>query len=415
MNRTRSRIAIPHAITGFPERALHYVSGYHKGFSLEHRVYNILAFSIVIFSFLVGLFNHYLGIHWMTTLAGFAGCLVAAVLFYISRFIGRFNGLTIYAMMFAGIVILGVIYPYDGGSQGAWIFGTLTLIIVFITISPNKAQVIVLAIWLSYVLGLFTIEYFNEEWVLGYNSRRERLLDFMVTFAYCLSLMALTIITFKRSYNREREKVTLQNAELARKNQQIEILMKELNHRVKNNLQVVTSLLNLQSARIKDPEARNAVLDGRNRLLSMVLIHQKLYQNERPTEINMKEYLIELSDNIVMTNRSVAHDDFLFLNIEDIIFKVEHAVPVGLIVNELVTNSVKHAFDEENVNNRISIYFRKMQKGFSLIIEDNGKGYTGSPKDSFGLQLVRSLVEQLDGTLNISSKKGTEINIEFTV
>lgn len=405
-----------HTVAGLVRNAIRYVSGDGLGYPLEHRVYNVLAFSIIIFSFQVGLMNYYVGLHWMISIAGFSGCVVAGVLFYLSRYKGAFNGFTIYTIMIAGIVILAVIYPYDGGSQGAWILGTLTLIIVFITISPNKSQLLVLAVWLLFVLTLFTIEYVLEDWVLTYASKRQRLLDMMVTFTYCLSVMGLTIITFKRSYHREREKVQQQNEELSRKNRQIEILMKELNHRVKNNLQVVSTLLNLQSAQIEDPVARNAVLDGRNRLLSMVLIHQKLYQNEKPTEINMRDYLIELCNNIVATNRSVHYGNYLLIDVDDIALRIEHAVPLGLIVNELVTNTVKHAFVMEQADDRVQIRFAGVDREFLLAVSDNGKRFTGPLRESFGLQLVRSLVDQLEGRMEMLPREpGTEIRINFSI
>jgi two-component sensor histidine kinase len=384
------------------------------GYTLEHRVYNTLAFSIIIVSFLAAFLNSFFGIHWMTTVLGFSGCVVAIALFYLSRFKGLFNRSSIYVMMAVGAVIMGFIYPFDGGSTGPWIFIVLNLVIVFVVISPNQSQLFIVAAWLMYVVSFYVIEYLNEDWVMHYSSRGGRMSDMIATFAYAFVLMAITIIAFKRNYNKERETVRLQNEELSRKNRQIEILMKELNHRVKNNLQVVTSLLNLQSARIKDADARNAVLDGRNRLISMVLIHQKLYQNERPTEIDMKEYLVELSNNIVVTNRSETRKDLLTLEIEPVVFKVEHAVPVGLIVNELVTNAVKHAFVPETDADRIRIRFYQLGNRFGLIVSDNGKGFSGAIGDSFGLPLVRSLVDQLEGTMNVGSAvKGTTVTIEF--
>lgn len=390
------------------------VSGYHRGFPLEHRVYNVLAFSVIIVAFLAATLNILLGIHPVTTILGFSGCIIAIILFFASRYLGKFNKWSTYIMMLVGAIIMGLIYPFDGGSTGPWIFIVLNLIIVFVVISPTQSQMLIVAMWLVYVIGLYAYEYINEDWVIYYPTREGRMNDMIATFSYAFVLMAITIITFKRSYNNERETVRLQNEELSRKNQQIEILMKELNHRVKNNLQVVTSLLSLQSARVKDADARNALLDGKNRLISMVLIHQKLYQSERPTEIDMKEYLTDLSRNIATTNRSKHQENLLSLSLKSVHFRVEHAVPIGLIVNELVTNAVKHAFLTEHEDDRVSIRFYQTGNRHALIVSDNGQGFSGKVGDSFGLPLVRSLVEQLDGTMDLRSvERGTTVTIEF--
>jgi two-component sensor histidine kinase len=197
------------------------------------------------------------------------------------------------------------------------------------------------------------------------------------------------------------------NKKLSEKTAQIEMLMKELSHRVKNNLQVVTSLLNLQSNRIKDPDAKAAVLDGRNRLLSMVLLHQKLYVTDKPTIIDMKEYIIDLTSNLVEANKSEVTKKVVF-NLEQIFLKIETAVPLGLIINELITNSLKYAFEIDSPADELRVTFEKQGVELVLTVADNGKGFVREPSNnSFGLQLVDSLVSQLEGSFSMDSSNGT--------
>ena len=265
------------------------------------------------------------------------------------------------------------------------------------------------------IVLLYAIEYLFPNLIhYGYSSEGARLLDFAITMIYSLFFVLITTLTFKRSYNRERTRVNNQNGELlnlnkklSEKTAQIEILMKELSHRVKNNLQVVTSLLNLQSNRIKDPDAKAAVLDGRNRLLSMVLLHQKLYVTDKPTIIDMKEYIIDLTSNLVEANKSEVTKKVVF-NLEQIFLKIETAVPLGLIINELITNSLKYAFEIDSPADELRVTFEKQGVELVLTVADNGKGFVREPSNnSFGLQLVDSLVSQLEGSFSMDSSNGT--------
>jgi two-component sensor histidine kinase len=265
------------------------------------------------------------------------------------------------------------------------------------------------------IVLLYAIEYLFPRLIhYGYNNEGARLLDFAITMIYSLFFVLITTLTFKRSYNRERTRVNNQNGELqtlnkklSEKTAQIEMLMKELSHRVKNNLQVVTSLLNLQSNRIKDPDAKAAVLDGRNRLLSMVLLHQKLYVTDKPTIIDIKEYIIDLTNNLVEANKLEVTKKVVF-NLEQIFLKIETAVPLGLIINELITNSLKYAFEIDSPADELRVTFEKQGVELVLTVADNGKGFVREPStNSFGLQLVDSLVSQLEGSFSMDSSNGT--------
>jgi PAS domain S-box-containing protein len=221
---------------------------------------------------------------------------------------------------------------------------------------------------------------------------------------------------------------TLANIESARK--------KEIHHRIKNNLQVISSLLELQAEKfsnkewIKNSEVLEAFKESQDRVVSMALIHEELYKGGDADTINFSQYINELAESLLQTYRIGNRIINLKLNLqENVFFGIDTAIPMGIIVNELVSNSLKYAFlGRNNGEIRINLYreenreYRtegKKSTTFTLSISDNG---VGIPKnldienlDSLGLQLVTSLVDQLDGELELKRNKGTEFTIKFTV
>ena len=197
-----------------------------------------------------------------------------------------------------------------------------------------------------------------------------------------------------------------------------EVLLKEVHHRVKNNMQVISSILNLQSSYVTDSYALNLLKESQNRIKTMAYIHESLYQNKTFTSINFSEYITTLTNNILQSYAASTQSVRLELDIQKIILNLDTSIPAGLIINELVTNSIKHAFNELNEG---IIYINLHTKDNVLFLEvsDNGKGF---PKDidfkntnSLGLQLVNTLVEQLNGKLELSGNKdgGTSFYINF--
>ena len=202
--------------------------------------------------------------------------------------------------------------------------------------------------------------------------------------------------------------------------QEKEILLKEVHHRVKNNLQVVSSLLSLQSECIKDKQTVEMFRESQNRIKSMALIHEKLYRSKDISKINFSEYIRSLSGNLVRSYETVSGVR-LNLNVEDIYLGIDSAIPCGLIINELVSNSLKHAFPagSKSSEGEIKIEFlRDDNNKFKLTVSDNGIGF---PRDvdfqqteSLGLQLVRILTDQLSGSIELHRSSGTKFIITFT-
>ena len=233
-----------------------------------------------------------------------------------------------------------------------------------------------------------------------------------LTFGVVVLLAALL---FGLAFFFQKNKKT--NTQLNIKNKENELLLKEIHHRVKNNLQTISSLLSLQSNSISDPSALNAVQESRNRVASMALIHQKLYQGENLAAIEMRDYFNTIGLAIKDSFGEKAEDVSLEVEMPEIELDVDTAIPIGLITNELITNSLKYAFSPEQ-EARISISLKEKEKGMlTLKIADNGENSSNMPasdkEKGFGSMLIQLLTTQLAGTLEISTEAGTSTVIEF--
>jgi PAS domain S-box-containing protein len=195
-----------------------------------------------------------------------------------------------------------------------------------------------------------------------------------------------------------------------------EVLLKEVHHRVKNNLQVISSILNLQSSYVKDDQTLSILRESQNRIKSMSYIHESLYQTKNFSSINFSEYIENLSNNLFHSYQIFDNFIELKLKVEPVNLNLDQAIPCGLIVNELITNALKYAFKGKKTG-EIFIGINENGKTISIRIEDNGvglpKGFNYLKTETLGLQLVVTLVEQLDGKLEMKTEKGTKYLITF--
>lgn len=178
-----------------------------------------------------------------------------------------------------------------------------------------------------------------------------------------------------------------------------ETLLKEVHHRVKNNLQVIYSLISLQVSKIDDDTAKEQINSLINRIHSMALVHEKLYVSPELSHVNFREYIEDLSN--MLRNIYKSENEVIFeISSDDVFINIEEAVPCGLIINELISNALKYAFPK-NVTGEIKISFIQKGNSYILKIEDDGVGFpdTNSEIDYSGLQLVELLANQLKGTL----------------
>ena len=193
-----------------------------------------------------------------------------------------------------------------------------------------------------------------------------------------------------------------------------ELLLSEVHHRVKNNLQLVSSMLDLQQKYLKDAEAINAINNSKNRVLSMSLIHQTLYQNGKYGYVDTKDYFEKVTDIVVQSLKKETEIKTI-CNIESLQLLLDYAIPLGLITNELITNACKYAFVNKT-KGTITISLHKNQNLLELVVEDDGIGAdeeTMINAKSFGLKLIKSLCRQLEAELIVKNKNGTKITLEI--
>jgi PAS domain S-box-containing protein len=207
------------------------------------------------------------------------------------------------------------------------------------------------------------------------------------------------------------------NEELKASLKEKDVLLKEVHHRVKNNLQIISSILNLQTSFSNDEKVNEILKESQNRVKSMAYLHESLYQNKNFTFINFSDYLINLSRNLVHSYYFSGSSVDLDMNVEKVDLNIDQAIPCGLIVNELLTNAVKYAFPQESKSNKISIKVTEEKGRVEIEVADNGIGlakhFDVNKTNTLGLQLVSTLTEQLDGKLSVLSDKGAKFIINF--
>ena len=195
-----------------------------------------------------------------------------------------------------------------------------------------------------------------------------------------------------------------------------EVLLEEIHHRVKNNLQIISSLLDLQAQAIDDPKSKATLLDSQNRVRSMAMVHEKLYQSDDLSKIAFAEYLDSLANDLLRSYDIGSTDIRLFVEAEEAHFDVNTVIPFGLIINELISNSLKYAFIGRETG-EIRIYLTATNVGYMLRFEDNGVGiaedFDFRSSSSLGMQLVTTLVNQMEGTIELESDNGTRYIICF--
>jgi PAS domain S-box-containing protein len=197
-----------------------------------------------------------------------------------------------------------------------------------------------------------------------------------------------------------------------------EVLLKEVHHRVKNNMQVISSILNLQSSYVSDEYTLSLLKESQNRIKTMAYIHESLYQNKSFTSVNFSDYISTLTNNIIQSYAVNQEKIRLILNLEKISLSLDNSIPTGLIINELITNAIKHAF-VSLPKGQIIINLKSENNTVYLEVKDNGIGFDPSidfrNTNSLGLQLVNTLADQIGAELIFKSEreKGTEIQIAF--
>lgn len=247
--------------------------------------------------------------------------------------------------------------------------------------------------------------------------KRQRFIIYVLSGgALLIAVFGLIIFRFYRQKRKVNDQLSEQYGTILRQKEEKEILLKEIHHRVKNNLQVISSLLDLQSDNISDKAALSAVEDGQSRVKAMALIHQNLYQNENVGSISFKDYSSQLIKQVASVY-SIGNKVEIELKMDTTFFDIDTAIPVGLILNELVSNAYKYAFKSEE-KGKLSIQLEEISEGeYCLLINDNGEGlpsnFEVSKAKSLGLRLVHRLSRQLYGKVEYVYEQGANFKVTF--
>lgn len=232
------------------------------------------------------------------------------------------------------------------------------------------------------------------------------------------------LVNYSRLKQRTNKELQVQQNQIEKKNISLqnlvaekEWLVREIHHRVKNNFHTVMGLLRTQAAYLQSEEAIQAVTESSQRIQAMSLVHQKLYQSENLSAINMVDYIHELADYL-KDSFHTGHAIRFNLHIDPVIFTVTYCIPVGLIVNEAVTNAIKHAFPGK-AEGVIEVSLKETTPShFMLAIKDNGiglpEGFDPASQTTMGMKLIRGLSDDLDATCKLFNNNGTQITLEFT-
>ncbi len=243
-------------------------------------------------------------------------------------------------------------------------------------------------------------------------NKKERML-YIIALSALAIILALGFILYRQRQKANRV-LNIKNAQIKKSLEEKEVLLKEIHHRVKNNLQIISSLLNLQSRQIKDPKALEAIKEGRNRVASMALIHKNLYQEDNLVGVDAAEYIDKLTDSLMSSYQINENQIHFQKDIDPVQLDVDVVIPLGLILNEVITNCLKYAFAEDEYGT-IQMSLKQEEEGIRLLVADNGRGlpsdFNLEELSSLGFRLIKAFTQKLEAILNISSKKGTQIEV----
>lgn len=321
-----------------------------------------------------------------------------------------YNMTSIFSMMCAILITMA-----SGGIQSPFIF-ILAIVVFAGYVTTMVYGQVYLIINLSVVAMLFLYEL--GDFRISENTIPEHSKNW---FAFLSAVFAIYLLggVFGRNLLRAHHKLYKSRNEIQDRIEEKETLLKEVHHRVKNNLQTVSSLLSMQSRTIDDEKISSIIKSSQNRVVSMAMVHEMLYKrDDYLSKIELKPYVKELSNYLVRSVKGNSNQIKVNLDIPDIKLSIDTVIPLGLIINETITNALKYGIKEEN-EGEIEISLRKLlDNRFEMYLGDNGVGYpeninSGNSK-SLGLKLIYNLARQLRGSITRDYKrKGTYYRMVF--
>ncbi len=307
-----------------------------------------------------------------------------------------------------------VITLYTGGISSPFIF-VLAIVVFAGYISTRRygkvyLYISILTIFLIYLQGISTFSLGRN--VVPESSRQ------LFSFLSILFSVYLLGGVLGKNLLRAHHNLYKTKAELEEQINEKETLLKEVHHRVKNNLQTVSSLLSLQARSIKDEAVRNLIKSSQNRVISMAMVHEMLYMRDDISKIEYKSYVQDLGEYLVRSVKGTKNNVKLTIDIPDIELGIDTAIPLGLLINEAVTNALKYGIKDDEIGEIYIALRRENEKEYVLSIGDDGVGFPEQVNfrntKSLGLKLIQNLTRQLKGSIiRDCSKKGTNYVVKF--
>lgn len=342
---------------------------------------------------------------------------VIAVIFYIRR-TGQYKVPVILFNILGGIFCLLVLYTVDDQPHiidALWMI--INILFVFLVLGHRWGLVFSLVHGIG--ITLFYFFFLEDQIILLTNLSPEQIYSTSVNVFLCFSIIAY--LSWQNIHTNELAAKQLKEAQevlqvqydiILKQNDEKTVMLKEIHHRVKNNLQIITSLLRLQSRELENPEAIAKFKDATHRVIAMSMIHEKMYQNDQLSTLGLREYLQDLSSDLLSSYQS-GYPVSLEIECDIDSIGLKSIVPLALILNELISNSLKYAFDDYD-NCTISISFTRYQNNKAkLLYKDSGTWKTPTRQGSFGLDLIDSLTNQLEGTMELKTYPETVFEIIF--
>lgn len=250
-----------------------------------------------------------------------------------------------------------------------------------------------------------------------------KVLFFYNSFLTIIITIVVVFLVVKLINRQNNESITLLKMEqeaqikISQSLKEKEVLLAEIQHRVKNNLAIITGLLNLQTEKAPCEVSKQLMVDSRNRVMSMAMVHNRLYKKDNLSNINLKPYLYELVKELASSFPAKTPAIEILDDMVEVVVEITTAVPIGLIINEAITNSLKHAFDDTVSKPFIKIKMEVVFDKVQIILSDNGLGFPANKNandNALGLSLIQSLAEQIDADASYSNEGGAVIKLLFT-
>ncbi len=403
------------AISGFfnPPKGIYNDFHEEAGYVLTYRMCIFLWFTLGILG--VILIVYYGPLFSIMSFIGFAA---VGFCFWYIRKTGRYKIPSLLFNLLGALLCQVTLFGIVGQPHlidGLWMI--INIMFVFMTV--NKTWGILISLLHGITLSSFYYFKFEEQIPLIQNLTDEQLFGVSVNVMLCfLIIFYLSWQNIKTNQNAQdhlkeaRETLQRQFDIINKQNEEKTMMLKEIHHRVKNNLQVITSLLRLQSRELENEEAISKFRETTNRVIAMAMIHEKMYQSEELSKINLEEYFNSLAEDL-LSSYEVGFPIEITIQCSIETLGMRPIVPLALIFNELFSNSLKYAFTETE-NARINVdLIRSDNHQFILTYQDNGKWKQPAREDSFGLELINALTEQLEGKMEFYSTPQTLYIFDF--